>query len=126
MMTSTKTSSGSLSWLPGAAAVLAFIACNGLFVLVAIFSLFGIAIVVNPHIQAAVISLFALLTLGFVVLNYRQHRVAGPVIMSVIGAVIIISSMYIYFNKIVESIGLLALIVSAVWSWRASKTCARQ
>jgi hypothetical protein len=29
--------------------------------------------------------------------------------------------MYIYFNKIVESLGLLALIVSAVWSWRVSR-----
>ena len=126
MATETKAIPNTLSWLPGVAAVLAFVACNGLFILVAIFSLFGIAIVINPHIQAAVISLFALLTSGFVVLGYLKHRVPGPVIMSFIGAIIIVGSMYIYFNKIIESIGLLALIISAVWSWRTCKACDRR
>lgn len=117
----TKTDTGKLSWLPGATAVLAFIACNGLFIVVAFFSLFGIAIAINPHIQAAVISLFAILTLTFVISGYRQHQASGPMIISIIGAVIIVGSMYIYFNKVVESIGLLLLIISAIWNWRVSK-----
>ncbi len=121
MTTDTQKDLGKLGWLPGATAILAFIACNGLFVLVAFLSLFGVAIAVNPHIQAGVISLFALLTLGFVLMGYRQHHVSGPVILSVVGAVVIVGSMYIYFNKIVESLGLVALIASAVWSWRVSK-----
>lgn len=121
MTTDIQKDSGKLSWLPGAAAILAFIACNGLFIIVAILSVFGITIAINPHIQAAVISLFAVLTLGFVFLSYRKHRVLGPMILSVLGAVLIVGSMYIHFNKIVESLGLLALIASAVWSWRASK-----
>jgi hypothetical protein len=41
--------------------------------------------------------------------------------LSIVGAVILVGSMYIYFNKIVESLALLALISSAVWSWRAGK-----
>jgi hypothetical protein len=125
MTTDTQKDLGKLSWLPGAAAILAFIACNGLFVIVAILSLFGITIALNPHIQAAAISLFAVLTLGFVFLGYREHHVLGPMILSVIGAVLIVGTMYIYFSKIVESLGLLALITSAVWSWRASKACVR-
>ena len=125
MTTDTQKDLGKLSWLPGAAAILAFIACNGLFVIVAILSLFGITIAINPHIQAAAISLFAVLTLGFVFLGYREHHVPGPMILSVIGAVLIVGTMYIYFSKIVESLGLLALITSAVWSWRASKACVR-
>jgi hypothetical protein len=59
MTTDTQKDLGKLSWLPGAAAILAFIACNGLFVIVAILSLFGITPAINPHIQAAAISLFA-------------------------------------------------------------------
>lgn len=121
MTTNTQKDSGKLGWLPGAAAILAFIACNGLFIIVAILSVFGITIAINPHVQAAVISLFAVLTLCFVFLGYRKHGVLGPMILAVIGAVIIVGTMYIYFNKIVESLGLLALIASAIWSWRASK-----
>lgn len=121
MTIDTDKNSGKPGWLPGATAILAFIACNGLFILVAILSVFGITIVINPHIQAGVISLFAALTLGFVFLGYRTHHVRGPMILSAIGAVLVIGSMYIYFNKLVESLGLLALIVSAVWSWRASR-----
>lgn len=121
MTTDARKDPGKLSWLPGAAAILAFIACNGLFIIVAALALFGMTIAINPHIQAAMISLFAVLTLGFVFLGYREHHVLGPMILSAIGAVLIVGSMYIYFNKIVESIGLLALIASAVWTWRAAK-----
>lgn len=125
MTTDTKSASVKLAWLPGAAAVLAFVACNGLFIVVAVLSVFGITIAINPHIQAAVISLFAVLTLGFVLLSYRKHHAPGPMILSVLGAVLIVGTMYIHFNKIVESLGLLALIASAIWSWRAGKASVR-
>jgi len=125
MNADTQKQPGKPGWLPGAAAILAFIACNGVFVLVAFLSFFGIAVAVDPHIQAGVTSVLALLTFGFVLIAYRQHRVRGPVILSVAGAIVLVGSMYIYFNKIVESLGLLALIVSAVWSWRASKSSTR-
>lgn len=59
MAADTRKDPGKLSWLPGAAAILAFIACNGLFVIVTILSLLGITIAINPHIQAAAIGLFA-------------------------------------------------------------------
>ena len=90
-------------------------------VIVAMLSLVGITIVINPHLQAAAISLFALLTLGFVFLSYKKHRNIGPLIVVGVGAVIIIFSMYVTFNKIIESIGLFALLVSALWSWWARK-----
>lgn len=123
MTTDTQDGAGKLSWLPGAAAVLAFISCNGLFIVGATLALFGITIAINPNIQAAAISLFAVLTPGFVFLAYRKYHVLGPMILSAIGAILIVGTMYIYFSKIVESIGLLALITSAVWSWRAAKAC---
>ncbi len=125
MTTDIQKDSGKLSWLPGAAAILAFIACNGLFIVVAVLSVFGITIAINPHIQAAVVSLFAGLALGFVFLGYRKHRALGPMILSALGAVLVVGTMYIYFNKTVETLGLLALIASAIWSWRASKASVR-
>jgi hypothetical protein len=108
-----------LVWLPSFTAILAFIACNGMVVVVSLLSLLGVTLVVNPHIQAAAISLFALLTLAFVVSSYRRYRRIGPVILAGIGAALIVGTMYITFNKVVESVGLVALITSAIWSWRA-------
>lgn len=89
-------------------------------------SLFGITIAINPHLQAAAISLFALLTFGLVFVGYKKHRKTGPLLLSAAAAVLLIGTMYISFNKIVESVGLVALIASAVWSWRITKahTCA--
>ena len=110
-----------LTWLPGAAALLAFVACNGTAVLVAMLTVFGVTLVINPHVQAAAISLFALLALAFVFLGYRRHRTMGPLLLASVGAILVVGTMYIAFNKIIESLGLLALIASAVWSWRASK-----
>ncbi len=110
-----------LAWLPGAAALLAFVACNGTAVLVAMLAGFGITLVINPQLQAAAISVFALLTLGFVFLGYRKHQTMGPLLLASIGAILVIGTMYIAFNKIIESLGLLVLIASAVWSWRTSK-----
>ena len=120
-MVNTRKTTEKLTWLPGVTAIFAFIACNCTFVIVAILSLLGVSIVINPHIQAAVISLFALLTLGFVFLGYRGHGIVSPLILSAIGALLILGTMYISFSKLIESFGLLALVVSSVWSWRVSE-----
>jgi hypothetical protein len=100
------------------AATFAFIACNGLIVLTAFLALFGITFVVNPHIQAVLISGFSILTLILVYIGYRQHRMRGPLVMAAVGALVIVTTMYVSYNKTIESIGLVALIASAVWSWR--------
>ena len=109
------------SQLAALGAVLAFIACNGLFILIAVFAALGITLVINPHVQAVTISLFALTTLAMVFIAYRKNKIRGPLILCAIGALIVIGAMYIHYDKIIESIGLLALFTSALWSWRASK-----
>jgi len=101
-------------------AVLTFIACNGLFILIAVFAALGITLVVNPHLQAAAISLFAVITLAMIFLAYRKNKIRGPLILCAVGAVTVIGTMYIHYDKIIESVGLLALLMSALWSWRAS------
>jgi hypothetical protein len=107
--------------LPALFAVLAFIACNGTIVLIAVFSAIGISVSINPHLQAAAISLLALATLALVFRDFRQHRVRGPLILAGIAAIVLIATMYVHFNKIVESIGLLALFSAALWSWRVTR-----
>jgi hypothetical protein len=110
------------SRLAAIGAILAFIACNGLFILIGAFAAVGFTLVINPHLQAAAISFFALITLAMVIVAFKQNRAKGPLILSIAGAAIVIGTMYIHYDKIIESLGLLALFSSALWSWRKSKS----
>lgn len=108
-------------------AIFAFIACNGLVILVAVLSAVGVSISINPHIQAAAISFFAIVTLALVFKEFRKNRTIGPFILATAASVTLIGTMYIHFDKIIESVGLLALFASALWSWQISRTqCARK
>jgi len=108
-------------------AIFAFIACNGLVILIAIFSFIGISITINPHIQAAAISIISMVTLVLVYRGFKQNRKIAPLILATVATVTLIGTMYIHFNKIVESVGLLALFVAALWSWQLNRTqCARK
>lgn len=101
----------------GVAALLAFIACNGLILVTAILAVFGITLSVNPHVQAIVISLFAILTSLLIYKGFIRHRRVGPMLLAGIGALVIILTMYISYSKLIESAGLLALVVAAGWNW---------
>ena len=103
--------------LPLIFAALAFIACNGTLVLIAILSAIGISISINPHLQAVAISLFAILTLALVFRDFRKHRGVGPLVLATLASATLIGIMYIQYNKILESIALLALFAAALWSW---------
>ena len=103
-------------------AVFAFIACNGLVIMIAAFSLIGVSISINPHIQAAAISLFAVVTLGLVFNGFKNNRRIGPLILATVATVTLIGTMYIHFNKIIESLGLLVLFASTLWSWQINRT----
>jgi len=108
-------------------AIFAFIACNGLVILLAVLSAIGVSVSINPHIQAAVISFFAIVTLGLVFKEFKKNRSIGPLILAAAATVALIGTMYIHFNKITESLGLLALFASALWSWQISRTqCVRK
>jgi hypothetical protein len=103
-------------------AIFTFIACNGLVIMIAAFSLIGVSISINPHIQAAAISLFSVVTLSLVFNGFSENRKIGPLILAAVATVTLIGSMYIHFNKIIESLGLLALFASALWSWQINRT----
>ena len=107
--------------LPALFAVLAFIACNGTIILIAVFSAIGITVSINPHLQAAAISLFAIATLALVYRDFQTHRARGPLVLAALAAAVLIGTMYIHFNKGVESVGLLALLSAALWSWQINR-----
>ena len=99
------------------AALLAFIACNGLILATALLAIFGITLSINPHIQAVLISLFAILTSVLIYQGFRQHRKFGPLIVASTGALVIILTMYVSYSKLIESVGFLALVIAAGWNW---------
>jgi len=102
-------------------AVLAFLACNCTFILIAALSAIGISFSINPNLQAAAISLFAVVTLVLVYIDVKKHQNHGPFILAAIASATLIGTMYIHFNKVVESIGLLELFIAVIWSWRLSR-----
>lgn len=105
----------------GVAALLAFVACNGLILVAAILALFGIALDINPHVQAILISLFAILTSILIYKGFARHHNIGPLLLAGFGALLIILTLYISYTKLVESAGLLALVVAAVWNWKVTR-----
>ena len=102
-------------------AVLTFLACNCTFILIAALAAIGISISINPHLQAAAIALFAVVTLLLVFMDFKKHQNLGPLILAAVASATLIGTMYIHFNKVVESIGLLELFVAAIWSWLLSR-----
>ncbi len=116
-MHTTRIVSNKLAWLSWGSAFIAFSACNGAALLVTIMSLFGITFIINPHYQAATISLFSVLTAGLIFTLFRRHGNMGPLILSAIGSLFVIGTMYVSYNKIIESFGLFSLFAAAIWSW---------
>ena len=120
-MTDSTQKSGIASRLAPLFAVLTFVACNGTLILIAALSALGISISINPHLQAAAISLFALVTLLVVFIDVKKHQHLGPLILAAVASATLVGSMYIHFNKVIESIGLLELFIAALWSWLLSR-----
>ena len=105
----------------GVAALLTFIACNGLILVTGLLALFGITLGINPHVQAILISLFAILTSVLIYKGFMRHHNIGPLLLAGIGALVIILTMYISYSKLIESAGLLALVVAAGWNWYVAR-----
>ena len=102
-------------------ALLAFIACNGLLVLSAVLSLIDIGFDIDPHLQALLISLFAVLTVFFVFRGYSRYRNPWPLALAAAGAIVILARMYILYSKLVESVALAALLIAAGWNWALAR-----
>jgi len=125
-MTDNTQKSRSASRLAPLFAVLAFLACNGTLILIAALSALGISISINPHLRAAAISLFAVVTLLLVFNDFKKHQNPGPLILAGVASATLIGTMYIHFNKVLESIGLLELFIAALWSWQLSRRDRKQ
>ena len=69
---------------------------------------------------------FSLVTLVLIIRGYQQNRIIGPLILAIAATVTLIGTLYIHFDKIIESLGLLALFAAALWSWQINRTRCRR
>jgi hypothetical protein len=110
--------------LSAISALLAFIACNGLLALSALLAGIGAGFDINPHLQAGLISLFAMLTVFFVFRGYAGHGNPWPLALAAVGALVILATMYMRYSKLVESVALAALLIAAGWNWALARRAA--
>jgi len=110
-----------LDWLAGIGTLLAIIACYGTVAVVGVLSLMGVSLMVNAGVWAGAIVLFALVAFAGILLGWRGHRVAGPLILGAVGAGLVIGTMSVSYSRTVEIIGFAALVAAAVWDWRAKR-----
>ena len=110
-----------LAFYSGVAALLAFVACNGLILVTAMLAVFGVTLSINPHVQAVLIVLFAVLTSVLILKGYLQHRKIGPILLAATGTLVIVFTMYVSYSKWVESAGLLGLVAAAGWNWYVTR-----
>jgi len=110
-----------IDWLAGFGTILAILACYGTLAVIGALSLMGISLAVNEVVWAGAIVLFALVALAGIVLGWRGHGVAGPLVLGVIGAGLVIYAMGVSYSRIVEIVGFVALVAAAAWDWRAKR-----
>jgi len=66
-------------------ALLTLVVCNLLIFLSAIWAAIGMTFMINPHVQAVLICLFAILTSILIYQGFRRQRQIDPLILALIG-----------------------------------------
>ena len=67
---------------------------------------------INPHVQAAIMTLLALIALLGLYLDRRRHGGNLPLVVGVVGVLIIVGTLYVYYKPEIEFTGYLVLIVA--------------
>jgi hypothetical protein len=119
-----------LVWLPAAGTLLSILSCYGILAIITGLSLMGITLAFNVHVWAVMIVAFALIAVLGLALGYRQHGSTGALMLGIVGAIVVIFSLYgsqaIRTMGIprdaVEIVGFAGLIAAAIWDWRLRKT----
>ena len=109
-------------WSPGVATALAIISCYGTGLLLGVLSLLGVPVALNEKIWGGAISALALLAATLIVVSSWRRRIAYPAIVAVIGAALILWTMYGAYSRILELTGFAVLIAATAMDWRGRST----
>lgn len=95
--------------------ILALLTCYGTLAATALLPMFGVSLALNEGVWAGAIAVFTLLTAVAVVAGMRRHRFVGPAILALAGAGIVMYSLYIHYQVLVELAGFILLSGGAGW-----------
>ncbi|SEP01444.1 MerC family mercury resistance protein [Aquisalimonas asiatica] len=106
-------------WRRGAGGVaslaLALLTCYGTMAALAMLAATGTAVTVDEGLWAALIGVFAILTVVAIAPGIRYHRSAAPVVVGAAGALVVCYALFVHYTMGVELAGFLALAVGVGW-----------
>ncbi len=105
-------------WIAGAGTALSLFACYGTLAIIAILSALGIAIGLNETLWAGAIVAFAAVAVGGLGLGSKQHQNLLPLAVGFVGAITLVYTMYVQYDRMVELFGFMLLCLAAFWDWR--------
>jgi len=97
---------------------LSILTCYGTLALVAILGLIGIPLNIHEGLWASVIVVLAWAAVIGVVLEFRQLRAKGPLILAVLGALLITAVMFVAYSRIVEIFAFALILIAVIWNRR--------
>ncbi|WP_290637362.1 MerC family mercury resistance protein [Aquisalimonas sp.] len=98
-----------------ASLVLALLTCYGTMAALAMLAALGAGVAVDEGLWAALIGLFAILTVAAIAPGMRQHRHAGPLTVGTAGGLVVCYALFVHYSMAVELAGFLALAVGVGW-----------
>src|SRR3546814_5668746 len=109
-----------LRWLAPIATVLSLVACYGTLAAVALLGLLSIRIVLDEALWGGSIVAFVLVAVVGLAFGARRHRMLWPLAIGAVGALAIVYTMTVSYDRYTEIGGflLLALATAADW-WRS-------
>lgn len=100
---------------------LAIIACYGTLAVVGVLSLLGITIAIHEGVWAGSIVLFSGLALAGIILSWKTHHQNPPLLSGIIGVGMIVWTMGVAYDRLIEIAGFAILIIAVVLDWRARR-----
>lgn len=117
-----KKTSKKLSSLGTITNLLAVVTCYGTLGAVALLSFIGVSVEINEGMLVKLITVLLLISLTGMSYSYRLHRHAGPLLLSLAAAAVLLWVFYCSYSKPLELTGFAALVIASAWDFRAKKS----
>lgn len=102
----------------GVLAGLSILTCYGTLALVAALGLIGIQLNIHQGIWATVIVVLAWAAAAGIALEFRRLHAKGALLSAISGALLITAVMFVTYNRIVEILGFVLILIAVIWNRR--------
>lgn len=101
--------------------LLAVTACYGTLAAVALLSVIGISVKIDEALMEKLISGLLILVLVGMGYSYRIHRRPGPLLLSIVSAILLGWVFYYAYSKPLELAGFITLTIASIWDFFSKK-----